>query len=292
MQEAKFVLLCDTTANLPEQWYIENEVRYIAHGLVVDGEEIWDDFGKTFSPKAMYDACRQGKKMSTLQGRLEDFTDLFTTACKEGMDVLYVGFSSALSGTYQTSCIAAEYVMEQFPGRTIVCFDSKGATMGHGIQVMAGLELRNQGLSAKEAGDALQARMLNACHFFTVDDLNHLYRGGRLSKTSAVVGSLMGIKPIMHVNDEGKLIPNGKVRGRKTAMDALAKHTKAHIQNPQDQTVYICHGDCADDAELLADMVRTQVPGSKIAIYPLSPIIGVHSGPGTLTVFFWGDRRL
>ncbi len=292
MSEYQFVLACDSTCDLPREWYEQKDVRCVPHGIVMDGREYRDDFGVTLPPEAVYAAIRGGAMPSTLQGSLEALTGVFEEACKAGKDVVYVGFSSQLSGTFATACMVANELQEQYPGRRLICFDSRAATMGHGIQVLLAQRLREQGLSADEAAAELEKHCPKACHFFTVDDLNHLYRGGRLSKTSALVGSLMGIKPILYVSDEGKLTPIGKKRGRHQAIEELARLTAEHIENPQDQTVFITHGDCREEAEELARLTAEKVPGAKIEITMLSPIIGIHSGPGTLAIFCWGSRRL
>lgn len=286
-----FVILSDITCDLWQEWYRENDVKYILHGLVIEGNEYWDDFGTEITHHQVADKLRAGITATTLQARLEDFESVFTQAAIEGRDAIYVGFSSALSGTYDTSLIAAKMVKESYPNCGIYCIDSKAATLGHGLLVQKAAALRDQGMDAAQAAKILEDTALNICHFFTVDDLNHLYRGGRLSKTSALVGSLMGIKPVMYVNDEGKLTPLGKVRGRKASMKELARYTKEYITDPASQ-IFIVHGDVAQEADELAELVREAVPGANIKIAQLSPIIGVHSGPGTLAIFFWGSKRL
>lgn len=292
MADKKFTIVADTTCDLTKAWYDENGARYAQHGIVLDGEEMWDDLVGKARPDFIMQSIRQGKKVTTLQVRLEDFEHMFTEICQSGKDAVYIAFSSVLSGTYATSTIAAKNVMEKFPGRKVYCVDSKCATMGQGILVMKINELCNQGMSAEEAVKTAEELSPKVCHFFTVDDLNHLYKGGRLSKSSAMMGTLMGIKPIMYISDEGTLSPIGKVRGRKASMKELAEHVKSHIVNPQGQTVYITHGDVADEAAELAQIIRETVPGVLTDIRQLSPVIGVHSGPGTLAVFCWGDKRL
>lgn len=292
MSEYKFVLACDSTCDLPREWYESTGACCIPHGIVMDGREYWDDFGASVSAETIYANIRGGGMPSTLQGSLETFTEVFEESFKKGLDVLYVGFSSQLSGTFATSRMIAEEIEGKYPGRRAICFDTRGATMGHGIQVLLAQSLREQGLSVAETAEELEKRCLKACHFFTVDDLNHLYRGGRLSKTTAVVGSLIGIKPVMYVSDEGKLVPIGKKRGRRQSMEELARLTAEHIKDPLEQTIYITHGDCLDEAEELKAMVCEKLPGAKVEISMLSPIIGIHSGPGTLAIFFWGEKRL
>ena len=287
----KFDILADTTSDLKKSWYIANDAQYAKHAYVIDGEEVWDDCGNV-DPQDIFRRIRAGEKPSTIQVKLEDFVDIFTNSCKNGLDIIYVGFSSALSGTYATSQMAAKMVMETYPERRVICIDSVAATMGQGILVMEAVRLRDQGMSAEEAGKILEEKKYQVCHYFTVDDLNHLYRGGRLSKTSAVVGTLMGIKPVMYLNEEGRLAPISKARGRKASMQELVKLVKEHIVEPLAQTIYVAHGDVEDEAAELGKMMEAAIPGAKIEINQLSPIIGIHSGPGTLAVFCWGDKRL
>ncbi|MEG1778063.1 MAG: DegV family protein, partial [Angelakisella sp.] len=292
MIEKKFVLVTDSTTDMPESWHIENDIKVIPQGFVIDGNEVIDDFGKNITAKEIYNRIRQGEMPSTLQGTLEKFIEVFVTACKNGMDVLYVGFSSGLSGTFNTALIASREIMEHFPDRKIFCVDSLAATMGHGIQVIEALKLRDSGMDAAEAARLVTAHVQNACHFFTVDDLNHLYRGGRLSKATAMLGTLIGIKPIMYVNESGHLLPISKTRGRKASIAELARLAAKYIVKPLDQTIYIAHGDCESDANDLAQQVLELIPNAKTHVFMLSPIIGVHSGPGTLAVLFWGEKRL
>jgi DegV family protein with EDD domain len=288
-----FLIASDIICDLPKEWYAENDAVWLRHGVLLDGVEYWDEFGSEITPHALCEKLRAGQsKVSTLQGRLEDFVAVFTAAAEAGRDVLYVGFSSGLSGTYNTALIAANEVREAHPGCGIYCVDSLGATMGHGIQVLEAARLRAEGLSAAETAERLADKVLTACHFFTVDDLNHLYRGGRLSKTTAFVGSLMGIKPVMYVSDAGKLTPLSKARGRLASMKEMARLTAEYIRNPEGQTIYINHGDVLGEAEELAAMVRAALPGAATVCRRLSPIIVAHSGPGTLAIFFWGEKRL
>ncbi len=292
MSDYRFMLISDSTNDLPKIWYEENDARCVPHGLVIDGKEYWDDFGAAMPPKKVYDYIRGGGMPSTVQGNLEKITEYFEESCKAGMDSLYLVFSSKLSGTYATACMVADEMMQKYPGRRVLCVDSRCAAMGHGMLVMLAQKLRAQGMTADAAAAELEKRCLQVCHFFTVDDLNHLYRGGRLSKAEAVLGSLIGIKPILYIDDTGKLVPIGKKRGRHQAIEELARLTADHIKKPQDQTIFIPHGDCLGDAEELARLLHEQLPGVQTEIYMLGSTIGTHTGPGVLATLFWGDKRL
>lgn len=292
MSDYKFMLISDSTNDLPRDWYETNDALCVPHGIVLDGKEYWDDFGVTLPPKKVYDYIRNGGMPSTVQGNLEKITQYFEDNCKEGMDSLYLVFSSQLSGTFATASMVAKEMMEKYPERRVLCVDSRCAAMGHGMLVMLAQQLREQGMTADEAAAELEKRRGNVCHFFTVDDLNHLYRGGRLSKAEAVLGSLIGIKPILYIDDSGKLVPIGKKRGRRQAIEELARLTVEHIKDPEKQTVIIPHGDCQEDADELKSLLQEKLPGTKVETCILGPTIGTHTGPGVLAVVFWGDKRL
>ena len=288
-----YKIFTDTTTDLTPEWMQENHVGWLEHGIVINGREIKDDFGKTIPHAEFYKQLREGLMPTTTQVDIPTFTSAYEEALQQGLDVLYIGFSSKLSGTFNTSLMVAQELMEKYPGRRVVSFDSAAAAIGQGMVVMEAVRLQQQGASMDELLEVELPRLKETiCHFFTVDDLNHLYRGGRLSRSSAFLGTLMGIKPVMYVNDEGKLEPLSKVRGRRQAIAELVRLAKEHVTDPQNQIIYICHADCHEDAEELARLVQEQLNPKGIDIRFLTPIIGNHSGPGTLAVFGFGRSRL
>ena len=210
---------------------------------------------------------------------------------QQGEDVLVLAFSSGLSATYQSAQIAAEDLAEQYPDRKIRVIDTLCASLGEGLLVYLAAKRRQAGASMEEVADYVLETRPHLWHWFTVDDLNHLRRGGRISGATALLGTLLGIKPILHVDDEGHLIPMGKVRGRRASIAALVDQMEKSAINPASQEIFISHGDCLSDAELLAEMIRNRLGVQSIYINYVGPVIGAHSGPGTLALFFVGDAR-
>lgn len=286
----RFTMMVDATASMPEQWHTEKDVCYLPHATVIDGKENWDNFGKDMPIEAVYTYIRGGGMPSTAQGSQEQIYHFFDESGKKGLDALYVAFSSGLTGTIGTAAAIAAELTEKYPERKFVCFDTLAASCGHGLLAILAQQLREQGASVDETVAVLTERRLKVCHFFTVDDLNHLYRGGRLSKTAALVGTLVGIKPVLYVNDEGRLVPLGKKRGRRAAMEELVRLTREYIR--EDKTVYIMHGDCLDEAKQLGALLLAQIPDAQIHYTLIAPTIAVHAGPGTLATVFWGEKRL
>ena len=203
--------------------------------------------------------------------------------------MLYLAFSSGLSGTYQTACITAQDLMEEYPGRRVVCVDTLQASMGEGLLTFEAALLRKQGKSLDEVADYVRTQGQSYCAWFTVEDLMFLKRGGRVSGAAAVAGTLLGIKPVLHVDSEGKLIPMEKVRGRRASLDALVKHYKDGALD-KTGTVFISHGDCLADAQYVAEKIRA-IGAGRIELNMIGPVIGAHSGPGTVALFYRGTNR-
>ena len=221
-----------------------------------------------------------------------EFTSFVEPFLAAGEDVLHVAFSSGLSGTYASCASAAEELRAKYPDRQLVVVDTLAASLGEGLLVYYADENRKAGMSLTDNAQWLEQHKLNLCHWFTVDDLMHLHRGGRVSKTSAILGSVIGIKPILHVDDEGHLILVGKTRGRQSSLAALVKKMKeTALDNVKDQTIFISHGDCLADAERLQSMVENELGCRTFLINYVGTVIGSHSGPGTLALFFMGDHR-
>lgn len=284
----KFVLVANSTIDETAEYYEVNDIKCAALSFTINGQTIKEDFGRTMLFKEFFANLRAGKMSTTSQAQLEDYLAIFREACAAGMDVLYVGFSSGLSGSYNAGCMAAAEVREEYPERTIRCVDSLSAAGGEAILVEKARQMRDAGCTADEAGDAVEAMRLHVIHCVTVDDLNHLWRGGRVSRTSAVVGGLIGIKPMIYVDDEGKLEVCGKIRGRKKALNALVETTLEQITD-RDTPVRISHGDCEDDARYVAEQL--EAAGLKTEVRMIDTVIGSHTGPGVMTAFFVGGAR-
>ena len=208
------------------------------------------------------------------------------------LTLAHIAFSSGLSGTYAAAADAAKELAPKYPNQKIIVIDSRCASAGEGLLVHYALQNREQGMSIEENAKWVKEHIQHLIHWFTVDDLMFLYRGGRLSATSAVVGSLVRIKPIMHVDEEGHLAVVEKVTGRRRSIRILANRVKEHIVNPEGQMIFISHGDCEDEANALADIIKAEIPGiAGVLVTYVGPVIGSHSGPGTLAIFFLGDHR-
>lgn len=284
----RFVLITDSTVDENAGYYAENDIPYAPLSLTVDGRTLEEDCGQTLSFHDFYDLLRQGKQASTAQAKMDCFLRLFEQALAAGQDVLYVGFSSGLSGTYQAGCMAAAELAPRYPDRKVLCVDSLAATGGEYLLVDKAREMRDQGCTAEETAAEIERLRLQVVHLFTVDDLNHLYRGGRLSRASAIVGSLLGIKPLLYMDDAGKLCVHGKLRGRQNVIRWLAERALCGITD-RNTPVRISHGDCLEDAQLLADLLAKG--GVQADIRYVGTVIGSHTGPGVLAIFFFGEQR-
>lgn len=283
-----FALITDSTVDENAGYFVENDIKYAPLAFTIDGRTIEEDCGQAMPFHQFYDLLREGKLSSTAQAKLDTFLKLFREALEAGQDVLYVGFSSGLSGTFHAGCMARDELAPQFPERKIFCVDSLSATGGEYLLVDKAREMRDNGCSAEVTAAAIEEMRLHVIHLVTVDDLGHLHRGGRLSKTSAVVGGLLGIKPMIWVDNEGKLSVCGKIRGRQKAIAHLAERTLREISD-KNQVVRISHGDCPEDARQLAALL--QKGGVRSDIRYVGTVIGSHTGPGVLAVFFFGGER-
>jgi DegV family protein with EDD domain len=253
------------------------------------GDETID--GNALALSEVYALLRQRYSATTSAVNVDAFTEIFETVLKQGEDVLYLGLSSGLSATFHASELAAEDLREKYPDRKLIVIDTLAASLGLGMLVYYAAQKRNAGSSIDEVADFIREKIPHTCHWFTVDDLFFLKRGGRVSATTAIVGTALGIKPVMHVDDEGHLIKKEIARGRKKSLAELCEKLKKTIVDPEEQTIFISHGDCLADAEYLADLIRRDVPVKEIAIDYIGSVIGTHSGPGTVALFFLGTNR-
>ena len=287
-----YVIVTDSCCDLSDVLVKKSELTVIPMILTLGGKEYknYPD-NREITPKDFYARLRGGENASTAAINMDVFTAVFEEILNQGKDVLYLGFSSGLSSTYHVSTVVAEELAAKYPERKIFCVDTLAASMGEGLLAYLAAQKKKQGAEIEEVRDFVLENRLHLCHWFTVDDLNHLKRGGRVSATTALVGSLLNIKPILHVDDEGHLINVGKVRGRKASIEKIFENMKASAVNPSAQTVFISHGDCEEDALTLKKMVEKEFKPKDIQINAIGPVIGAHSGPGTLAVFFLGTQR-
>lgn len=284
----KFVLVANSTADETAEYYASNDIKCASLAFTIGGLTIKEDCGKTMPYEEFFANLRTGKMSTTSQAQVEDYLAYFRQACAAGMDVLYVGFSSGLSGSFDAGCMAAKEVRAEYPERVIRCVDSLSATGGEAILVEKARQLRDAGKTADEAGDAVEALRGRIIHMITVNDLNHLWRGGRVSRSAAMVGSLIGIKPMIYVDDRGKLEVCSKVRGRKKALGRLHEYIVQEITD-RETPVRINHGDCLEDAQYLAELLAADGIPSQIRF--IGTVIGSHTGPGVMTAFFVGRER-
>ena len=287
----EYVITTDNNADLPDEYYHDHEVgcTYLSYNL--DGQTYTHE---NFLPvEEFYQKMRDGSMPTTAQVNPEQARELFEPILKQGKDILHIAFSSGLSGTYNSVKLAAEELLEEYPGRTIRVIDSLCASLGQGLLVHEAVLRREQGVSLEENAQWVEDHKKNIVHMFTVDDLFHLHRGGRVSKATAVVGSMLNLKPVLHVDDEGKLVAIGKVRGRKKSLLALVDGMKEKIGSYADNcdTVFISHGDCEEEARFVEKKVKEIYDINTVIINHVGPVIGAHSGPGTMALFFLGDQR-
>ena len=285
-----FIITTDSTADLPKDYIKEHKIALHPLCYVID-DITYGDGVNELSPKDFYQAMRDGKVPTTNASNPEFITNLMEQEVCNGYDILHISFSSALSSSYNNACICANQVMEDHPEATILVVDSRAATLGQGLLVIKAIELKEEGKSLQEVADWITENRGNCVHEFTVDDLFHLHRGGRVSKSTAVVGSIINIKPILHVNDKGELIPLTKVRGRKKVLSTFVNDMKEKTKDCPTDTALITHADCIEDANTLANLLREEVGVTNILIEDMCPTIGAHTGPGALALFYMGSHR-
>lgn len=287
-----FQLITDMNCDLPENFAKEHKIEMMSMGYSVDGVEyLTAEHPESLDSKEFYTKMREGAVTKTVALETELFRETAKKYLEQDMDVLYIAFSSGLSSTFQNSARIAEELAAEYPSRKIKVVDSLCASLGQGLLVYYAAAQRDEGKRIDEVAEWIEDNRLKICHYFTVDDLNFLHRGGRVSKTTAVVGSMLGIKPVLHVDDDGHLIAIGKVRGRKQSLTALVDRMEKKIGGNENKIVFISHGDCEDDAKFIAEQVRKRFGIKSFLINYIGASIGSHSGPGTAALFFVGDDR-
>ena len=284
-----FEIITDTSANLDCEWLEAHRVGVVPFHFYTAGEDQTCTDTRGFDGRAFYEAMRSGAKVSTSQITSQDFDSCFRPLLQAGRDLLFVSMSSGISGSFHQACISAEELMGEFPGRKILLVDTLSASLGEGLLVLLAVNGRDAGDSLETVYRRLQETRMDMCQIFTVDDLNYLRATGRLSNAAALVGSLLGIKPLLKGNEKGRIVSFAKLRGRKKAISAMAEEYDRLVKNPESQTVGIAHADCGDDAAALAALLRRNHPPREILTVMYEPVTGSHVGPGTLALFFFGD---
>ena len=290
---AEYIISTDTSCDFPLEYVKQHQLPLVTLFYSIDGVTGENGCQSSDVLKNFYDKMRAGSMTKTQQASIEDTEKVFREILQEGKDILHIAFSSGLSGTANAARLAAENMMEEFPGRKIIVIDSLCASLGQGLLVDYALKLQQQGKTMEETAKWLEDHIQNICHLFTVEDLKYLQRGGRISKTTALVGTMIGIKPVLHVDPEGKLVSISKVRGRKQSIQALVNKMEENIgkYRGEKQPIFISHGDCIEDANYLAELVKERFGYDEFLINDVGPTIGAHSGPGTLALFFMGETR-
>ncbi len=280
----------DSTVDLNPARMSELSIPYVALHFLLEGRDIQDDMTEK-TAKMLYNAMREGKVSTTSQATVESFVDLWTPILQNGEDILYIGFSSALSGTLNSSLLAKQQLLEKYPERKILIIDSLCASSGEGMLVEHAAALKEGGMGLDELYREIETRKMKVHHWFTVDDLVYLRRGGRVSGAAALFASLLSIKPVMNTNSEGKLIPREKIKGRRGAIKRLYELLVEKIDQTATTFINISHADCYEDAMQLKQLIHEGYPHLPVNIYSVGAVIGSHSGPGTLALFFMGTPR-
>ena len=289
---SEYVLITDSSADLSQEMVQELGVTVLPLSFTIQGKTYrnYPDNREMDLP-LFYDMLRAGELATTSAVNVAEYTQAVEPILQEGKDVLILAFSSGLSSTYQASVLAAGELREKYPDRKIYTVDTLCASLGQGLLVYLAAQEQRKGKSIEEVRDWAEETKLHLCHQFTVDDLHFLKRGGRISATTAVVGSMLQIKPVLHVDNEGRLINIGKARGRQASLKALVDKMEKTVTEEGKKTVFISHGDCRKDAVAVADMVRERFGTQDVRINYVGPVIGAHSGPGTLALFYLGTER-
>lgn len=286
-----FIVTVNSTVDLPYEWLQERNIPIIPLSYTMDGATYEDYSKESLSSEKFFENLRAGIMATTSQVNPEGAKSILEPFVKEGKDILHLAFSSGLSGTCNSMKIAAEELKEEYPEAKIIVIDTLCACMGEGLLLYYTLKKKEEGLSLEEVADWVEDHKLHVCHDVTVDDLNHLYRGGRISRATAVVGSMVKIKPIIHMDDEGRLQVVGKERGRKKSLNHIVDMAVEQSKGWENDLVMITHGDCIEDAEYVAEKVKEKMGVNEIIINNIGSVIGSHTGPGVVAVFCMGNKR-
>jgi DegV family protein with EDD domain len=288
----KFEIITDSSANLTDTLIEKYDLKIISLSYFI-GEEEYLSYkeGVKTDYSEFYARIRKKEEARTSLANYEECMRVLRPIAESGRDILYIGFSSALSGTFQNVSNCMQELRTKHPDQKMLCVDSLSASMGEGLLVYHALELAQRGATIEETLEWVENHKMNICQWFTVDDLFFLKRGGRLSGAAALAGSLLEIKPILHIDEEGRLVMVSKVKGRKKSLNALVQHMEETVVKIKPQKIFIAHGDCLEDAQYLADGIKAKLGLEDIEINYVDPVIGVHSGPGTIALFYYGKTR-
>ena len=284
-----YEIFTDSSCDLGQDWIQKYSLHVLQLDVTVEGKKPAPN--DKVNIDEFYAELRSKKSAKTNAVNVEAFKTEMEKSLKEGKDILFLGFSSGLSATYMSGKLAVEELRPLYPERKLLEADTLCASLGEGLAVVLCAKMREEGATIEEVHNYIIENRLHICHEFTVDDLFFLKRGGRINAATAIVGSMLGVKPVLHVDDEGKLINIGKARGRKASILAMFNRMKEKAIREECKCVFISHGDCIEDANFLADLIREEFSPEELYINYVGPVIGAHSGPGTLALFYIGNER-
>lgn len=291
-----FVITCCSTADLPLEHLQKRNIPFVCFHFTMNGKEYPDDLGQTISFEDFYAQIAAGAMPTTSQVNVSQFIAFFEPFLKEGKDILHISLSSGISGTYNSVVLAREQLASKYPDRRIITVDSLGASSGYGMLVDSAVDLKDAGASMDKIHRWVEENKLKIHHWFFSTDLTHYKRGGRISAASAVVGGLLNICPLMNMDNNGKLIPREKIRGKKQVIREIVKRMEEHAQGGLDYSgkCFISNSACFNDARAVADMIEEKFPhlNGKVMINSIGTVIGSHTGPGTVALYFFGDERV
>ena len=288
----EYVIMTDSSCDLSQELADQLGLEVLPLEVMADGKNYrnWLD-GREIGFKEFYKLAREGKELKTSAVNTAAFEEKMEKLLEEGKDILYIGFSTGLSTTYNSGEAAARELREKYHDRKIYTVDTLAASLGQGMIIYYAAKKKEAGATIEEVRDFVENEKLHMCHWFTVDDLNYLKRGGRISAATAAVGTMLSIKPVMHMDNEGHLVAVGKARGRKAALCQLLDTMGELGEGLEGQTTFICHSDCMDDAQYVASQMKERFGVAQVNINWIGPVIGAHTGPGTIGIFFWGSER-
>ncbi len=291
-----YILTCCSTADMTKEFFENRNIPYVCFHYLMDGKEYPDDLGQSMSFKEFYTRISNGAMPTTSQVNVNEFVAFFEPYLAKGMDILHVSLSTGLSGAYNSACIAKDELTKKYPERKIIIVDSLGASSGYGLLMDMAADLRDNGTSIDDLHTWIEENKLNIHHWFFSTDLSHYRRGGRISAGSAIVGTVLGICPLLNMSYDGKLIPREKIRSKKRVITEIVKRMQEHASGGLNYNgkCFISNSDCFEDARSVADLVEATFPNLKapVMINSVGAVIGSHTGPGTVALFFFGDKRI
>ncbi|WP_196000031.1 DegV family protein [Clostridium sp. 1001271B_151109_B4] len=284
-------IITDSACDLTRDYIKNNNIGLLSLILNLDGQAIKDDLGETLSYKDFYNKMREGATPTTSQINAHEFEEEFIKYIKNGDSIIYISLSSSLSGTFNSANIAKNNLMDEYPNSNIYLVDSLSVSVGQGLLVAKACEMRDSGIGAEEIVNWLEENKRKVIHSILIDDLNHLKRGGRISGATAAIGGLLNIKPTLFLDNEGKLIQGEKIKGKKKALRFLVNEVIEKAVNAENEILYICHGDCLEEAETLRDMILEEVKFKDVIINYVGNVVGAHAGPGVLAAICLSNNR-